>query len=144
MNWLARIGIVLLLVTVSACFRKPTEKELPPDIQVQENFCQHNVEYLLGDMSLPIAATIRTVEQGSNYVMVTFLSQQSLQELIDFYTLDSERLGWHVISQFSGEKRAKFVFEKPLRMSTITIFDEAHARCVEIYAGERVCLHLNR
>jgi hypothetical protein len=138
MNRLVRTSIIFLLVTASACFRKPTEMELSTDMQVQASFCQHDVEYLLGDISLPIAATIRMVEHGSNYVMVVFHSQQSLQELVDFYALDAERLGWQVISQFSGEKRAKFVFEKPLRMSTITISDENQKRCIEIYAGERV------
>jgi hypothetical protein len=132
-----RSSVVVLLVTTSACFSK-NEIKLPTDVQMREVFRQHDVEYLLGDITLPIAAVVHAVEQGANYVMVRCYSQKSRQELVDFYVLDCERLGWNCISHFSCEKHVKFIFEKPHRMSILTLVDDEHGCCVEIYAGERV------
>jgi len=137
MNFFTVIPPLFLLMTLVSCYRKDNTESLSVPAYVQEVYCQQDIEYLLGDITLPLAITITYVERSEHCVMVKFNSQQSLKALRDFYLLDCERLGWNNISNFSNKQQTKLVFEKPQRVSTITLFDTETGCSVEIYAGER-------
>ncbi len=128
----SNLAILGLIVVLPACYKKLGKKPTLHHYDKQPVLTQ---QAHLTDIPLPIQAEVRELHGATHTSSgLTFVSTFCLADLVRFYELEMERLGWKELHLFSVESEVLLVFEKPERFCTVSIRPDNR---VVIFFGSR-------
>ncbi len=111
--------VVLCCIILPACYKKNHKSPAPYSYNEQPQLL---FEAHLTDIPLPVQADVRVLHGSTaENTGLTFVSCFELVDIIRFYQLEMERLGWQELHLFNLSPEVLLVFEKPQKFCTVSI-----------------------
>ena len=129
-NILLCMGLVLIL---PACVKRRAAKHGLHSYYEEQPVLVHDAQYT--DIPLPVQTTVHVITGSTARATgLTYISLFASEDLIKFYELEMERLGWKQLQLFTIACEVLLVFEKPEKLCTISIRPDNR---VVLFFGQR-------
>ncbi len=128
-----QVFLLLLLCSLSGCVKKTVV--VSSSSQEDTSILTAEERARLHDLSFPLAVEPRKVCFEEGKMVLSFETEQSKAEIINFYRTDMECLGWKRDFIIEAESSC-LLFVKPSKVCIITITSERN-RKVTLYYGPK-------
>ena len=133
-KYLNKYSIFLaLVVLLPACMKQRSAQRSLHSYYQEQPELVHEAQYT--DIPLPVQTRVHVITGSTpQSTGLTYVSIFSMTDLVRFYELEMERLGWKQLQLFSVESEILLVFEKPEKLCTVSIRPDNR---VVLFFGQR-------